>query len=349
MNYKEFNIALPIKANNVVLIEGLVQYDTANIVNARLMHGTEPFDFTGYTEVFMEILKPDGTHIQACATGDPEIDNNNNPYTIQIVDPEEGRVTFTLSGQATLLTGTHFGQLTIMGDGEALSTARFNYYVGDTVANDTDPDDVVSSNDYASLRNMIAQNSLIATEELVRVDAETQRELAEDEREARVQEIIDYITEYLQNAVGYVEQTADYMEAAERFAELAQNPSAEIMASLISELNLASEEYVDTSIENAAADHDGGTYATVNKLMQFRRGLDADIPELEEGEPGWSTDAETLYVGGANGPVPINGTFVASLTEPERHDILWIDLSAGASIKYYDGSAWQPTATATFS
>lgn len=31
MNYKEFNVALPIRDNNVLVIDGVVQYDTANI------------------------------------------------------------------------------------------------------------------------------------------------------------------------------------------------------------------------------------------------------------------------------------------------------------------------------
>lgn len=347
MNYKEFNIALPIRDNNVVLIEGLVRGDTANIVNARLMDGTEPFDFTGYTEVFVEILKPDGTHVQACATGDPEIDNNTNPYTIQIVDPSEGRVSFTLKNQATILTGTYFGQLVIMGNGESLTTARFNYHVKETVAADDAAEEVVSSEDYASLKNMIAQNSLIAGYEDLRMEAEVNRNNAELLREERMQDVEARVQEYFDNAEEYVDQTESYMQEAERFAQLAQNPSAEIIADLVSTLNLASEEYVDDSVNGV--DHNGGTYETLNKLIQVRRGLDANVPVLAEGELGWSTDAQTLYVGSAEDPVPINGTFVASLTAPARHDVLWIDLSAGGSIKYYDGATWQPTATATFS
>lgn len=348
MNYKEFNIALPIRDNNVQLFEGVVQYDTANIVNVRLMDGIEPFDFTGYTEVFIEILKPDGTHVNACVTDDPEIKDDNNPYCIQVLDPAEGRISFTLKDQATVLTGSHFGNITIMGDGKSLSTAKFNFCVGDNVASDTIPDNVESSEDYASLRMLVARNSLIAAEERVRVDSETQRGIAELHREERMQLLEDEINNYLSNAVGYVEQTEDYMEVAEKFAELAQNPSKEIIADLIAELDLASEEYVDTNIENATAGFDAGSYEQVEKLFQARRGLDAELPSLEQGELGWSTDAKTLYVGGSDGPVPINGTFVASIEEPARHDVLWIDVSAGCAIKYHDGASWQPTATATF-
>lgn len=348
MNYKEFNVALPIHDNNVVIIDGIVQYDTANIVNVRLMDGTEPFDFTGYTNVFVEIMKPDGTHVQACACGDPLIDNDNNPYRIQIIDPVEGRISFTLKGQATILTGTHFAQITIMGAGDALTTARLNYYVKDTVSSDEDSVFLESLDDYASLRNLIAKCSAIATAEEMRVDAETLRKLAEIQRENDADELEREITEYLSNAEEYVQKTQDYMEEAERFAQLAQNPSAEIMEELITGLGLATENYVTETVENATGAFNAGTYSNLDKLLQIRRGNDSAVPTLEDGELGWSSDAQTLYVGSPNGNVPINGVYVASTTAPGRTDILWIDISAGSVVKYYNGTAWTPTATAAF-
>ena len=347
MNYKEFNIAPPIRDNNVVLIEGLVRGDTANIVNVRLMDGTEPFDFTGYTEVFGEILKPDGTHVQACATGDPEIDNNTNPYTIQIVNPSEGRISFTLKGQATILTGTYFGQLVIMGDGESLSTTRFNYHVKETVATDDVSEEVSSTEDYASLQNMIAQNSLISGHEELRIDAETTRNNNETLREERMEEIEARAQTFFNNSDSYLEQAEYYMQKAYEYYLNTREPSAEIMAELAQDLDLASEEYVNEMVNGI--NHNGGTFDSLNTLIQLRHGSGTNIPDLELGEPAWSVDAKTLYIGGEEGPVPINGTFVASLTEPERHDVLWIDLSAGGSIKYHDGTTWQATASATFS
>lgn len=349
MNYKAFNITLPIKENNVQIIKGIVKGDTANIVNVRLMDGVVPFDFTGYTDVFVEILKPDGTHIQASATGNPEVDTNNNPYTIQVIDPTAGRISFTLKGQATILTGIHYGQLTIMGNGESLSTVKFNYYVGDNIANDTAPEEVGSSDEYVSLKNMIAQHSVIAAEERERVEAEQDRVEAELRREEDAKILADDITQYLGNATEYVNQTAIYMNEAKKFAELAQNPSQEIINALIPALGLATETFVTEKIDNATTDHDGGTYEKVNKLILARRGLDANLPALEEGEFGWSTDLQILYVGGSEGAVPINGVYIVSPEAPKRHDVLWIDISANGAIKYYDGIDWQPTATATFS
>lgn len=346
MDYKEFNVAVPIRQNNVVIIDGLVQHDTANIVNARLMDGTEPFDFTGYTEVFLEILKPDGKKIQTCVTDDPAINDANNPYRIQIIEPKEGRISFTLQGQATVLEGTHFMQIVIMGDGKRLSASRMNYYVGDVLLKDMG--DIGSSDEFTSLLTLINRNSAIAAEERNRTDAETQRWLAENKREERIHELEVFITNYLNNAVGYVESSQDYMERAQMFAELAQNPSAAIIADLVTELDLASETFVIEKLGEYAGNYDAGTYKALAHLLQVRRGNDVDKPALADGELGWSSDAHILYAGSAAGNIPINGTYQASTTAPERKDILWIDLSAGAVIKYWNGASWQPTATATF-
>lgn len=351
MNYKEFNYAVPIKDNNVVIIDGIVQYDTANILNIRLMDGTEPFDFTGYTEVFLEIVKPDGTHIQACITDDETINKDNNPYTIQVADAKEGRISFTLRGQATILTGTHFAQITILSDGKLLTSARINYYVGDTLMNDTDPEEVLSSSEYSSLLVMIARNSAIATEERQRIDNETLRKLAELAREDRMAELEDYINDYLKNAVGYVEETRELMELAQKYADLAQSPSAALLADLIQDLNLASKDYVDTEITDNTQHFDAGAFTdaeAIKKLLKVRRGKAANMPTLETGELGFVTDTNTLYVGGTAGNIPVSGVYVRSNTPPSRTDLIWIDSSAGDSIKYYNGSAWAPTATAVF-
>lgn len=347
MNYKVFNIALPIKENNVQIIDGIVQGDTANIVNVRLMDGVDPFDFTGYTEVFLDIIKPDGTYINACVTDNPEY-NSNNPYTIQVLDPKTGLISFALQGQATVLEGSHFGEITIVGGGALLTATRINYYVGDTIQRETDPESLTSSDDYVSLRNMIMKNSAISSAEANRNLAEGLRMSAEEQRELRMADLEEYIRTYLENAAGYVDDSRGYMEQAELYAQLAQNPSAEIIEQLLEGFNFASIKYVDDQVGNATAEFDAGTYTNPLKPLQFIRGADSEIPELEEGEPAWSTDARTFYVGGPEGAIPINGTFVASIKAPTRYDILWIDLSAGASVKYWDGSDWQPTATATF-
>lgn len=349
MNYKQFNLALSIKDNNVYLINGVVQGDTANIVNVRLMDGAEPFDFTGYNQVHIEILKPDGTVIEACVTDDEDIDNPNNPYSIQVVDAENGRIAFTLQGQATILSGTHFGQIVIMGAGEKLTSARFNYYSGGSLFEELP--EITSSNEYSSLMTLFAALSTIASEEANRAESERQRTQAEFDREVRITELAREISDYLANAEGYVDQTRAYMEAAEMAKELAQNPSEELLGQLLEEFDFATLTAMTEAINNATRDFDAGNYtddeATV-KYLRVKRGFDSELPALQTGELAYSTDTKTVYVGDGENAIPLNGVYVASQIAPDRTDLLWIDLSAGGVVKYHDGSAWQPTSTATF-
>lgn len=350
MNYRQFNIALPIKDNNVQMIDGIVQGDTANTVNVRLMDGAEPFDFTGYNQVFIEISKPDGNAVQACVTSDPDIEDANNPYNIQIVDAKQGRIAFTLKGQATVLPGTHFGQIVIIGAGQKITTARFNYYSGDSLFEEMP--EISSSNDYASLMALYMSLSKIASEEDNRAEAEIQREEAEADREQRIIELTNEITEYLRNADSYVESSREYMELAERFAELAQNPSKELLNELLQELDFATATAMEEAVRSATRDFDAGNYTdgeSVCKKLRARRGAHADIPTLDSGEFGWSEDSKTLYVGTGSSNIPINGVYIVSWDAPERTDIFWIDTSSGGVIKFYNGSSWQPTATAVFS
>lgn len=342
MNYKEFNVAIPIKANNVLIVDGIVQFDAANIVNVRLMDGTEPFDFTGFTEVYIEILKPDGTHVQACVTDNPEVNDANNPYMIQIVDPKEGRLSFALHGQATVLTGSHFAQITILGGGKPLSSTRLNYYVGGTLR---DPDaDLTSHEDYAFLLTLINQNSAIADAERGRVDSETlrkQNDLSREERTLKMERDV-------QNLIDTADEIEAIVEQARQYAELAQNPSKEIMQSLIGELNLVEKLYVDNLVRN----FDAGSFTDdeeTKRLLKVRTGYAGNVPELAVGELGFATDKKRLYVGSDAGNIPINDGYHIGDAPPEETHLLWIDPAAGGTIKYYDGKEWRPTATAAFS
>lgn len=351
MNYKQFYCQLPTKDNNVKIIDGLMQYDTANIVHARLMDGTEPFDFTGYTGIVLDILKPDGTNIQAMVTDDPTVSEDNNPYCIQVVEPKEGRISFTLKGQATVLTGTHFAQLSVYGGGEVLSTSRINYYVGNVLSDSNA--DVESMDEYSTLRTMLNECARIAGKEDDRNEAEDARKAAEDERENRFNTKMVEINSYLQNAIEYIDRTRGYMEQALTYAQLAQNPSAEILQGIIETLGLAGTTYVVNSINAATKNFDAGAYTDTDekeKLLKARRGNHVDIPTLEQGEFGLSLDTKQLYIGMSDGNMPVGGSYIASAEAPARTDILWVDTSeaGGGTVKYYDGNSWQSTVTASF-
>lgn len=343
MNYKAFNIGLPIKDNNVKIQDGLVQYDTANIVNVRLIDGSEPFDFTGYTDILLDILKPDGHRIVAGITSDGE--NTNNPYQIHVLDPAQGLIRFVLSGQATIITGTYFCTLSLFASGKVLTSARINYYVGESLLNEMDPG-VESTDDYQFLLNLIDRNSNIASAEQDRADAEYQRELNEAEREEGFNELENYITEYLKNAVTYVNQTKEYMEETERFAELAQNPSAEIITGLISEMGLSTKEYVDTEIDENTKDFIVGDITKEDHKV-FTMGAAATIPALQKGEMGIDS-GNNVYVGGSSGNILISGVYIVGETAPDETTLLWIDTGSNSQLKYHNGSEWVPVSTLAF-
>ena len=343
MNYKAFNIGLPIKDNNVKIQDGLVQYDTANIVNVRLIDGSEPFDFTGYTDILLDILKPDGHRIVAGITSDGE--NTNNPYQIHVLDPAQGLIRFVLSGQATIITGTYFCTLSLFASGKVLTSARINYYVGESLLNEMDPG-VESTDDYQFLLNLIDRNSNIASAEQDRADAECQRELNEAERQEGFNELENYITEYLKNAATYVNQTKEYMEETERFAELAQNPSAEIITSLINEMGLCTTEYVDTAIEENTQDFIVGDITKKDHKV-FTMGAAATIPALQKGEMGIDS-GNNVYVGGSSGNILISGVYIANETAPAETTLLWIDTGSNSQLKYHNGSEWVPVSTLAF-
>lgn len=203
MNYKVFNVAIPIKENNVVLVDGVVQFDTANIINARLTNGVEPFDFTGWTDLFIEILKPNGKKIFASCVNPEDIGSEagDNPYAIQVIDAEEGRISFALKDQATAVEGMHFGRIIIMGAGERLSSSRFNYYVGQSMFTDEDYTSIWTSwelgqeDDYNALVEMLRKSSAFSEAERGRVAAENERVINEQMRNDEVAELVEKVKE----------------------------------------------------------------------------------------------------------------------------------------------------------
>ena len=372
MNYKLFNVSVPVKDNNVVLVDGLVQHDTANIVNVRLMDGVEPFDFTGYVQLFLEILKPDGKVIEASVGANPaddivlpaedsgyEVDEeilnkNNNPYTIQVIESKEGLVRFTLKDQATVLEGTHFCQLLIMGGGERLTTARINYYVGETMYGEAP--DLVSSNEYSSLVELYRQLVALISAELARADAEAGRMSAEDAREVQFRQLFNEITEHINASADAVTTINEYRALIQEMYDfiMQTSPSSELIDEIITKRGLVDQTALDNIINSVDAKirhFDAGSYTDDEddvKHLQARRGNDADLPELMSGEFGFSEDTHTAYIGGSNGNIPLNGTYAAGPDAPARTDILWIDTGAGGVIKYFDGDTWQPAMTAVF-
>lgn len=75
-------------------------------------------------------------------------------------------------------------------------------------------------------------------------------------------------------------------------------------------------------------------------VIQFYRGLVAGIPTLADGEPGWATDTQTLYIGegGVNYPVTGGGGY----TDEQAQDAIAAAFAAGSNtgvnVTYNDGA-----------
>lgn len=319
MDYKEFNIGLPIKGNNVKAVEGIVQYDTANIINVRLIDETSPFNFTGYTDVIFEVLKPDGTRIV-----DTEGDN------LQVLDPSEGMIAFLLRGQMTLLPGTHYCTITLYADGLKMTTARMNYFVGESI-DDINSTGLTSENDYPLLQQMIAQHSLIKEAERERIDSETIRKQAEAKREQMMRE-------FLADSEETIETARSYMEQAKAWAEAAQ------LIALGEPLPVVLQDELKQRLKNINCGEFNELDA--DKIL-LRHGLDSDLPALSIGEVA-ITQTGSLYAGLDEGNVLLNGVFIAGAEAPANKRMLWIDTAHNNAVKWYDGTQWQGIATATF-
>ncbi len=359
MNYKEFYCSISVTDNNVRIIDGVVKNDTANIVHATLMNGTRPLDFSGFTDIVLMILRPDGKKIQAIAASDAQY-NIDNPYSIEIADPKTGRVSFTLKGQATLLTGTHFAQIAVLSYGAVLTTARINYRVGEALYEENAViSEIVSEDEYSGIMNVVRQCSVIISSEEnrqlaenLRLQRDEERDEIETNRDARMAEIEEQARTYFENAEDYVILTETYKNLAYQYALLAQEPSKEALAEIVASMSLATEEFVNNKVAAMAqsSDFDAGSFTDEDstvRLLQIRRGNDNDLPSLGDGEMGLSLDKRQMYVGVGGENVPLNGVYEAGSTAPERTDILWVDTSTG-SLKYHDGMEWKPTAAASF-
>jgi predicted transcriptional regulator len=267
-----------------------------------------------------------------------------------VVDPKEGRLSFTLRDQATILDGTHFMQLVFMNrEGERLTTARINYYVGETMLDDMPG--IESSSDYGALYTMYSQLSHLGTSEQERQDAENNRKTAEMARVEEYQSLKDDFFEYIENARESVETTETYMQNVEKMHNAIMEKQLTVVQEALVDLMLVTQEEAEALIEAATKDFNAGTFTDDEeevKLLKMKTGKEANLPDLNVGEPAWASDTETMYVGGADGPVPIGGVYVAGENAPDRTDLLWIDTSAGNVIKYFNGTAWKATATATF-
>ena len=129
------------------MLRGIVQHDTLNEVNIRLSDGSKAFDYYGYTNIVLKILKPDGT-----AYVDSVGEN------VIATSPEDGIVTVYLKGQATAAAGICQLVLEIYAGEDKMTTARLHYEVFEELGVGIDS----QSEDYMPVfQNLMAEMSEI--------------------------------------------------------------------------------------------------------------------------------------------------------------------------------------------
>jgi hypothetical protein len=323
MNKKYFNVPVSLKDNNARIVEGVIQYDTADLFNIKLYDGTEAFDFTGYTMVVLTVIKPDGNEY---------IDKDGE--TLDIVSPEDGRMALTLPETLTAQVGMHFCEVVVYANGIRLASARFNYYVQKSL---TDGSGMQSESEYPLVQKLLAQLSLIADAEQMRTEAEYLRMIAENGRESVTSGIVEQTTILANRAMSYA-------KAAEDWYNLLINYAGETTGVNLS--GIATKQELTEAVSNMDCGlFDGSVY----KAIQILRGELGNMPSLRDGEFGYVKDAGQLYIGDNGTNVLLNGScFIAQATAPADTSRLWIDTGNANAIKFFDGEKWASTSTATF-
>lgn len=368
MQYKDFYVELPVKANNVSLLDGVVEDDTANTVHVHLVNGSKSLNFDGFTDIVLTVLLPtinpetgDNVRIIASIRNEEEF-NNDNPYSIQAVDPENGRIDFVLTGALTQEEGQYFTQIEIFKGSDILTTAKLNYRVRDNILDDLPAYSVVSADQMSGINDLILRlsalkesvNNMIISE-ADRVNNENQRLNSEIERE-------NEFNIWKREIDGFMPEAREILTKVQHLEELCEEysiePTKEILIEIIEESQtIASIEYVTNAIETQrkAAKDLGGLIDEEKIQLQIRRGEKNDLESstVSEGEIVFTTDTHELFIGSSDGIIrmtPENKKmFVVSDIEPSDTDLLWIDSAHNNVIKFHDGTSWIATPTGVFS
>lgn len=303
MNKKNIPIVVQLKQNNNYIVQGIVQYDAGVLFDIKIMDGLEAFNYAGASVVTLRITKPDETITY----------DSNGSDNVDTVDPVNGRLKLNIPTSCTEQTGMHFCTIGFSNENNTLfATTSFNYFVGENPLADDD-DDIIGTNEYPILSNLIAQVANIQSSEIVRQNNEEARKAAEAERGLSFQEMMDQL-DIIQQKLNETQAALAQLNEA-----LAEGGSIDI-----STINsLATKSYVDAKTDNFVIERN--TYANL---------------DLEDGELGYGTDTERLYMGNEGDLMPLNEPcFVVGSTAPTDTTKFWIDTSNN-TLKFYSGSAW---------
>lgn len=333
MNKKNIPIIVQLKQNNNQIVQGINQNDAGILFDMKVMDGLESFDFTGYSIVTLKIKKPDGTFT---------IDSNTGTG-VDVIDPVNGRLKLNIPTSCTAQNGMHFCMVGFSNDGETFfETLSFNYFVGENP--NPDDDDIIGTNEFPILTNLIAQAADMISAETTRQTKELEREEAEEDRVAQWQALMTQISGTLQGMENAIVNAQLMLEQVyEAIAEGGSIDVSEIQA-------LATKTFVLQKLNDL--DFGDLSSETKTKTLQICRGPVAAMPTLAPGELYYQTDSKALFIGGeTRTDFKMIGApmFTAQTTAPSDTTKLWIDTSGTYKvIKYYDGSSWVACNTAVF-
>ena len=262
------------------MLRGIVQFDTLNEVNIRLSDGSKAFNYDGYTNIVLKVLKADGTAYVNSMTDEGS--------KIVATSPVDGIVTVTLAGQATTAVGLCQSVIEIYEGSDVLTTARFNYEVFEGLNLD---DAVESSTEYPILNNLIADVSAL---EVAIEKAEAERVAAEA---IRANEASGYVAQAEAAKVAAAESAAAAQESAQVAQEIATGDYA---------TNSGSQTYTNNQI--SAHNTSGSAHSDIRTLIT---NANAAVATAQATANAAQTAAATAKVAADNAQTTANGKAAA--------------------------------------
>lgn len=184
---KRISVTVDINKVKSIIVNGLVQFDDDAAIDIKLLNGSSSFDFSEYTAVTIEIIRPDGKAFVDCI-GDH----------LTVEDAAQGFLTYKPVPEVTKLVGLYFVDISIYTNGKKMTTSRFTYNVSDGNIDNTE---IEKEEYYPVLLALVKEVSTYKA-------AEEARERAEKLRASETAGIIaqaNKILENIQEKQGYLD------------------------------------------------------------------------------------------------------------------------------------------------
>lgn len=371
MNYKSYPVGVHINENSVKVLGGIVQNDNGNLFQIQLYDGTAAFDFSGYSVINAAVIRPDETPIadiwttvtaeqadagEEAVLADETTEGEVESHTflaIRYLDPENGRITLQVGGEATAQVGLHRMVLEIYCEGAVLTTARINYNVVET-ANKVNSSILEHSEGYAALQGLLSDCASFIEAERERGNQEAIRQDQEEARQESVTEMISQLNTYMSTINEALERAAAAAESAERYADLAEATSLDDFPQDLKDAVISANESIEglSDLQTRVATLESKVEVLEGKAVLLDSSGHLSLPTVtditiedffngqHENVVAMNTSDGAVYVGLGNGYATVAHPFVAAAVAPTNTSRLWIDTSAGGQMKYFDGSNW---------